>query len=1420
MSSDFKLGTDFKNKFGWKRKGLPKKKSVKSQDSVPTLDGLTSNDTINSLNSLNSLNSFNSVNSINDVDTLSDVNSERKVNEINYRKKNLHRFPRLRTAPPNYNNNNNNNSDINSDNDINNSDDITNKRVNYIKQRNKYIKKIHKDGKRHSKSFSNFRPKSIKLRDLEYKSDNNNTTPLSEDGQHKSTYMKHAKSLNFREFNPNNEYPKSNKVIPSNKMPFGMNQEIITQKRHSIAYIETRKQKSEHSDINIYQWPESTPKYLGDIAESPMASNGNIEHLESFPNAPRMKSEPVVSPNSTKTSNNTVNNSNNNSNNDINDSASNVSSVVTPSSTNKDRKKNSIFSKIGNLFSGVIEDTNNDDTDTIQLNIDYNSDTNILVSVVGIRKIDDYAEYEIEVTYKNTTWILYRRFKEFNDLDKKLRQIYKNSSQILKYILKLPSRMFRGNMQSDVLINRREQLDMYLKKLISSNDICMNKEIARFLKITSFDENLSANELANNYQKYMIDLWKRGNKKKIDFEMCHLFEIRFSCNNIKLKKLQNKGILLKIYQKETHKMLPIKRLLMTTEVVIDTVNPKFGKTLLYNYIPTNNNDLIIELDSVDDSDNYNISNASNIGIANLKLMKLLSRKNHKINIPIQLISEYMDDISVPETKNNSEIDDSTNDTSTLDTKKKRAISMPNLNRISDKMNDDEEATMTHLPSIYVVIKKVSNIDKIKPHQIISKESLPAQLKIETYTTDIEDKLKNMISQKDFNKFKVALYSSQQSIFNFDYFIIKNDTENKSKIHENIGNYFLQVWKKLLDFYPKKKAIQKTIADIIVKLIQRYEWNLSHFKLWLPDGTKYRGYATIQWEKIMKKYVALLLETCELCLNIIDDTKEDETKNNGNNTDTDNNDNNDDNNNFDNISEFEKKFIIQVLSVCSQRIKVFHKQTLPLITTELKRKQISVEKRKRYDYIQKHFSNDDNSHALHTWQQDFVERIANNQQYQTSVDVLFIKNNPTFLHETWEYITPIDVENKIKLTNKHKSFIIDNWMDYILSMFNIISKHCHGKMCWQKIPSFPLIQQILAELIVWPKIIDKSSKNIIKYVTELMKIKSMKYEIGLFTTAILCNTDAMYGIQVEICFRYLRDWIRFSDIDGLLPDSFCYDEFITATHVILSQDNWEIICVYLSFLLHHSRLFRDSMRKVIIGDILIDKYFKSLFCHWNHKVREYYYKILLYCTNRIGYVNEKRRNELINETVNKSMNKQIIDLTHHMFTVYDLFTSSIYKQYLSNNKPTKNNTKSKPKPSKKKPNNNDNTKENILKITTLKERKEDEDDKKHLLPFYVDMTYISRIETDQDLMVRVSVNVTNLQLNRNDIEKKYKAYIDASLLQFAQMCKKYEIHQLTKKKSWKFGEVLLSTKVYHVVQKNHDLNKFMENKGNINYNKFT
>ena len=480
--------------------------------------------------------------------------------------------------------------------------------------------------------------------------------------------------------------------------------------------------------------------------------------------------------------------------------------------------------------------------------------------------------------------------------------------------------------------------------------------------------------------------------------------------------------------------------------------------------------------------------------------------------------------------------------------------------------------------------------------------------------------------------------------------------------------------------------------------------------------------------------------------------------------------------------------------------------LPLLVQHIN-STVRQSKAKRYEFLSENYPDEDTEKGFmkHTWQEEYVAHIAN--IHNNNIDMLnnpfYSNKNPSINPSAWRWFAPPDTETKLQIaTNKQKKFISSNWQFIIKYIIQTLANYSRDTMYWHKVEGFPRIEQLLIQAIIWTPLNAPPCIEILKFISTLMQVGEMRHCIGTFSKAMIRNTDTMHPTQVQTTFNYLREWIRNSNCDelGLLPDSFCYNDFYKSAEMILEQEDWQIICVFLSFMLHHSRLFKESFRKKIFAQLLIKKYFRKLCCHWNRLVRKYYFMVLLYCINRCGYFNEERRKKCVSDV---SVEQDIINSAHRCYVLFDSMTHLVTKDYLRN--------KLKPMGTKSL------SKQNLQLIDTKGHKIEyvsprQEEEKKemdHLASFVVDCKLSTKIESDCHLIELLNLEITQIKTKRKDIDQRYRSYIDAAFKQFANLCMRYKKIQLTKQKAWILGEVLIPTIMYHVRDRDKHLNKFQK-----------
>ncbi|XP_041358653.1 serine/threonine-protein kinase Sgk1-like isoform X2 [Gigantopelta aegis] len=88
-----------------------------------------------------------------------------------------------------------------------------------------------------------------------------------------------------------------------------------------------------------------------------------------------------------------------------------------------------------------------------------------------------FVVYKVVVNADGKSWFIFRRYNEFHTLFEKIKRIYPDSN------LKLPGKKIFGNLDPDFIRHRREGLDNFIQKLISTPKLSQQAEVRTFLSL-------------------------------------------------------------------------------------------------------------------------------------------------------------------------------------------------------------------------------------------------------------------------------------------------------------------------------------------------------------------------------------------------------------------------------------------------------------------------------------------------------------------------------------------------------------------------------------------------------------------------------------------------------------------------------------------------------------------------------------------------------------------------------------------------------------------------------------------------------------------------------------------------------------------------------------------------------------------------
>lgn len=146
-----------------------------------------------------------------------------------------------------------------------------------------------------------------------------------------------------------------------------------------------------------------------------------------------------------------------------------------------------------------------------RLNSDSENGSTPAIKHVVIREVwqrsypSPHALYKIDVMTKSNHWFVFRRYREFNNLHKKLVSLYGIPKDML------PPKKFMSNMALSVLEKRKAALEHYLQRLVNSSTyVSTSPEIVEFLEVQRHDVMSVTRALAKDLAQNGEDVLAKG----------------------------------------------------------------------------------------------------------------------------------------------------------------------------------------------------------------------------------------------------------------------------------------------------------------------------------------------------------------------------------------------------------------------------------------------------------------------------------------------------------------------------------------------------------------------------------------------------------------------------------------------------------------------------------------------------------------------------------------------------------------------------------------------------------------------------------------------------------------------------------------------------------------------------------------------
>ena len=200
---------------------------------------------------------------------------------------------------------------------------------------------------------------------------------------------------------------------------------------------------------------------------------------------------------------------------------------------------------------------------------------------------------------------------------------------------------------------------------------------------------------------------------------------------------------------------------------------------------------------------------------------------------------------------------------------------------------------------------------------------------------------------------------------------------------------------------------------------------------------------------------------------------------------------------------------------------------------------------------------------------------------------------------------------VRQMTRHTEFFLVFLCEWLNGVYAVVGERFDGSVQWARLPGY-------AEL----------AKSFLQYVMELPvgcawdRTRS-RAEITLLLTspAYVLNGLLRFAFQrtplgsVDAVLATLMDvegWLSILVQHGVvLTDDFDADRLCDALDLILRLDHFNLTAKLLAMLYDYGDVFAGAARIKVFGELLLEKHFYRLFCHWDDNVRSIYCQILAF-----------------------------------------------------------------------------------------------------------------------------------------------------------------------------------------------------------------
>ena len=112
--------------------------------------------------------------------------------------------------------------------------------------------------------------------------------------------------------------------------------------------------------------------------------------------------------------------------------------------------------------------------------------------------------------------------------------------------------------------------------------------------------------------------------------------------------------------------------------------------------------------------------------------------------------------------------------------------------------------------------------------------------------------------------------------------------------------------------------------------------------------------------------------------------------------------------------------------------------------------------------------------------------------------------------------------------------------------------------------------------------------------------------------LFSSTNKYNIVDCATSIDILQSWFYvILDYKRISTMKFNIKRFISIVNAIIEMDHSELLCDIIVLIYKSSFFFIGNERLQLFKELLIDKWFYTLFAHWDHKVRQLFHHLLLY-----------------------------------------------------------------------------------------------------------------------------------------------------------------------------------------------------------------